>query len=52
MPETMLTKLSEEDKELLGKCLRAFDLNKLLGSLYEFIETSGRYCDDSEPSKP
>jgi len=48
----MLVKLTEENKEALGKCLRAFDLNKLLGSIYEFIETSARYYDDSEPSKP
>ena len=35
--------LTEDQILALDGCLRVFDLNRLLGALYEFIETSVRY---------
>ena len=41
--EKYLRELSEEEKAALDGSLRTFDLIRLLGALYEFIETSMRY---------
>ena len=41
--EKYLRKLSEVEEAALDGSLRIFDLNRLLGALYEFIETSMRY---------
>jgi hypothetical protein len=47
-----LRDLSEEDgddqKKELDGCLRAFDLDRLLGALFEFIETHVKYSPDNE----
>ncbi len=32
----------------LNKCLRSFDLDRMLGGLYEFIETYVKYSPDNE----
>jgi hypothetical protein len=42
-------KLLEDDKkEALEKCLRLFDLDSLLGTLYEFIETHVKHSPNEE----
>ena len=41
--EQYLVDLTEDQEIALDGCLRVFDLNRLLGALYEFIETSLRY---------
>jgi len=43
-----MDQLSDEDKLALDKCLRLFDLNKLLGAFYEFIQTSARFYTGNE----
>ncbi len=43
MNDELLVALTEEQRIALDKCLRVFDLNRLLGALYEFIEISLRY---------
>ena len=40
--------LKEEEKEALEKCLRLFDLDSLLGTLYEFIETHVKHSPNEE----
>ena len=44
--------LSEEDghnqKAALDGCLRTFDLDRLLGALFEFIETHVKYSPENE----
>ena len=35
-------------KEALDKCLRVFNLDRLLGALFEFIETYVKYSPDNE----
>jgi hypothetical protein len=48
--------LGEEDgddqKAALDKCLHAFDLDRLLGALYEFVETHVKYSPDNELKWP
>ena len=41
-------KLSEQQETDLDSCLRVFDLERLLGALYEFIETSMRYFPEEQ----
>lgn len=36
----------------LEKCLSFFDVDKLIGSLFEFIETHVKYSPDNELSWP
>lgn len=36
----------------LDNCLSSFDLDKLLGALFEFIETHVKYSPDNELSWP
>ncbi len=45
---------TEEDnqKAELNKCLRSFDLDRMLGGLYEFIETYIKYSPDNELKWP
>ena len=43
-----MDKLSTEEELALDECLRGFDLNKLLGALYEFIQTSARFFSGNE----
>ncbi len=45
---------TEEDnqKAELNKCLRSFDLDRMLGGLYEFIETYVKYSPDNELKWP
>ncbi len=47
-----LRDLSEEDgenqMEALDKCLPAFNLDRLLGALFEFIETYVKYSPSNE----
>ncbi len=52
MSDKHLVELSDPEKMSLNQCLRAFDLNKLLEALYEFIETSARYYSDIELAWP
>ena len=42
----------ENQKEALDKCLRKFDLVRLLGALFEFIETYVKYTPDNELTWP
>lgn len=52
MQDKYLRDLSEDDDEnqktALDKCLRKFDLDRLLGALFEFIETHVKYIPDNE----
>ena len=43
-----LKPLQQEEKEALEKCLRLFDLDSLLGTLYEFIETHVKHSPNEE----
>lgn len=47
-----LRELSADDgdnqRAALDKCLRTFDLDRLLGALFEFIETYLKYSPDNE----
>ncbi len=56
MISTCDTELSEDDGDNqvadLDKCLRKFDLDRLLGALYEFIETYVKYSPDNELKWP
>ena len=47
-----LKPLKEEEKDELEKCLRLFDLDSLLGTLYEFIETHVKHSPDGELEWP
>ena len=42
----------DDQKATLNKCLRSFDLDRLLGGLYEFIETHVKYSPDNELKWP
>ena len=46
--DDFLQDLSGEDRQGLGNSLRSFNLDKLLGSLYEFIETHLKHCPENE----
>lgn len=48
MHEKYLRDLCEEEKAALDRCLRTFNLDRLLGSLFEFIETHVKYSPDGE----
>ena len=44
-----LTSEGEDSQTMaLDRCLQSFDLNHLLGTLYEFIETHVKHCPDNE----
>ena len=47
-----LKPLKEEEKDELEKCLRLFDLDSPLGTLYEFIETHVKHSPDGELEWP
>ncbi len=38
----------DNQKAELNKCLQSFDLDRMLGGLYEFIETYVKYSPDNE----
>jgi hypothetical protein len=42
----------DDQKKALGECLHAFDLDRLLGALLEFIETHVKYSPDNELEWP
>ena len=42
-----LCELEEDQVAALDGCLRSFDLDRLLGALYEFMETYVKYCPDN-----
>ena len=46
--DDFLKPLQQEEKEALEKCLRLFDLDSLLGTLYEFIETHVKHSPNEE----
>ena len=52
VPEKYMRELSDDDDDnqvaALDKCLRKFDLDRLLGALFEFIETYVKYSPDNE----
>ena len=48
MRDEFLKPLEKDEKEALEKCLRLFDLDSLLGTLYEFIETHVKHSLDEE----
>lgn len=48
MKSKYLRELSVDDGDNLDKCLRTFDLDRLLGALFEFIETYLKYSPDNE----
>ena len=56
MPEYLMEKLAtdgEEDQvKALSRCLRALDLDNLLGILYEFIETYIKHSPPNEKDWP
>ena len=52
MRNEFLKPLEEDEKEALEKCLRLFDLDSLLGTLYEFIETHVKHSPDTELEWP
>ena len=56
MPEYLMEELTtggEEDQvKALGRCLRVLDLDKLLGILYEFIETHVKHSPSNEKDWP
>ena len=51
MREEFLEPLGEP-KDALKKCLRLFDLDSLLGTPYEFIETYVKHSPDEELQWP
>ena len=56
MKDIYLKDLSEDpgnnQKAALDECLRTFDLDRLLGALYEFIETHVKYSPTTELDWP
>ena len=48
MRDDFLKPLEDEEKEALEKCLRLFELDSLLGTLYEFIETHVKHSPNEE----
>ena len=47
-----LEELEEEEDKVLNKCLRLFNLDELLGTLFEFIETYAKHSPLSEKDWP
>ena len=41
-----------DQEDALDKCLRSFNLDRLLGALFEFIETYVKYSPDNELKWP
>jgi len=52
MPSDFLEELTVDIDEALSHCLRAFDLDGLLGTLYEFIETYVKHSPPNEKEWP
>jgi len=56
MPSDFLEELAKDGQmkqlEALNHCLRAFDLDRLLGTLYEFIETHVKHSPSNEKEWP
>jgi len=56
MPPDFLKELKADSQtnqmEALNHCLRVFDLEKLLGTLYEFIETHVKHSPSNEKEWP
>ncbi len=52
MRSEYLEELDEEEEKALDKSLRLFDLDKLLGTLYEFIETYAKHSPLNEKDWP
>ena len=52
MRDDFLKQLEDDEKEALEKCLRLFDLDSLLGTLFEFIETHVKHSPNDELSWP
>ena len=48
MKKEMLKELSKDEKKELDGSLRSFDLNLLLGILFQFIQTHVLYCAANE----
>ena len=48
MEDKYLIDLEGDQKAALEESLRTFDLDRLLGTLYEFIETRVKYSEDNE----
>ena len=46
--EKLTTDGEEDQEEALGRCLRVLDLDNLLGTLYEFIETYVKHSPSNE----
>ncbi len=45
--EKYMVELNDTEDDL-NKCLRSFNLDRMLGGLYEFIETYVKYSPDNE----
>lgn len=56
MKEIYLRELSEDhddnQKAALDKCLKPFNLDRLLSGLFEFIERYVKYAPENELNKP
>jgi len=56
MPSDFLEELTVDGEEnqlkALNHCLRTFDLDRLLGTLYEFIETFVKYSSSDDKLWP
>ena len=52
MPSDFLEELTADQQKALNHCLRAIDLDRLLGTLYEFIETHVKYSPRNEKEWP
>ena len=50
MHQKYMRQLDGIESDALDKCLRSFNLDKLLGALFEFIETYVKYSSDNELS--
>ncbi len=47
--EKYMVELKDDNQKAeLNKCLQSFDLNRMLGGLYEFIETYVKHSPDNE----
>ena len=44
--------LEDDQIATLDRCLRTFDLDRLLGALYEFMETFVKHCPDPQLTWP
>jgi len=52
MPSDFLEELTADQQKALNHCLRAIDLDRLLGTLYEFIETHVKHSPHNEKEWP